>query len=172
MQGGCSCLDREETVGQCYSYRQFCSLGPLPPRTPARPDPQVPKDYKLGPCVHGKIGAFYFYAEGSQDDPAFGFCEIELSVQYVARNRMRIELYCVADGYQSARGVGVRHPLKIAVFAGETVLGTANWHFPDVICGHADPMHFAADIDLDEGLFPTADRIELSRTSGESKPCA
>ena len=132
----------------------------------------MPKDYKLGPCAHGKIGAFYFYAEGSQDDPAFGFCEIELSVQYVARNTMRIELYCVADGYQSARGVGVRHPLKIAVFAGETVLGTANWHFPDVICGHADPMHFAADIDLDEGLFPTADRIELSRTSGESKPCA
>ncbi|RXH04310.1 hypothetical protein [Bradyrhizobium vignae] len=132
----------------------------------------MPKDYKLGPCAHGKIGAFYFYAEGSQDDPAFGFCEIELSVQYVAQNRMRIELYCVADGYQSARGVGARHPLKIAVLAGETVLGTANWHFPDVICGHADPMHFAADIDLEEGLFPTADRIELRRTSGESEPCA
>ncbi|UPK29861.1 hypothetical protein [Bradyrhizobium sp. 195] len=132
----------------------------------------MPKDYKLGPCAHGKIGAFYFYAGGSQDDPAFGFCEIELSVQYVAGDRMRIELYCVADGYQSARGVGARHPLKIAVLAGETVLGTVNWHFPDVICGHADPMHFAADIDLDEGLFPRADRVELSPTSGESEPCA
>jgi hypothetical protein len=49
-----------------------------------RPDPQVPKDYELGPCSHGKIGAFYFYADGSKDDPAFGFCEIGVSVQRVA----------------------------------------------------------------------------------------
>ncbi|WP_139485232.1 hypothetical protein [Bradyrhizobium ivorense] len=131
----------------------------------------MPKDTKLGPCVHGKIGAFYFYADGSTDDPAFGFCDIELSVQRVAEDTMRLELYCIADGYQSARGVGARHPLKLAVLAGETVLGTASWHFPDVICGHADPMHFAADIRLDDGLFAKLDRVELSRTSGESEPC-
>ena len=119
MRSGCLRSGREERLGQCYSYRQFCSLGPLPPRTPARPDPQVPKDRKLGPCSHGKIGAFYFYAEGSQDDPAFGFCEIELSLQRLAENKVRLELYCIADGYQSARGVGARHPLKIAVLAGE-----------------------------------------------------
>lgn len=172
MQCGCSEWDREEMLGRCYSYRQFCSLGRLPPRTPARPDPQVPKDAKLGPCAHGKIGAFYFYAEDSSDDPAFGFCEIELSVQHVAGNTMRLELYCVADGYQSARGVGTRHPLKIAVLAGETVLGTASWHFPDVICGHADPMHFAVDIRLDDALFSKIDRVELCRTSGESEPCS
>ncbi len=158
-------------LGRCYSYRQFCSLGPLPPRTPARPDPQVPKDYKLGPCSHGKIGAFYFYAEGSQDDPAFGFCEIELSVQRVAENRGRLELYCVADGYQSVRGVGANHPLKIAVLAGEQVLGRVKWHFPDVICGHADPMHFAAEFEIDDEHFVRIDRVELERTSGESAPC-
>jgi hypothetical protein len=158
-------------MGGCYSYRQFCSLGPLPPRTPARPDPQVPKDYKLGPSLHGKIGAFYFYADGSRDDPAFGFCEIELSVQRVAKDRGRLELYCIADGYQSVRGVGARHPLKIAVLAGEKVVGTANWHFPDVICGHADPMHFAADLEMNDELFAAIDRVELARTSGESEPC-
>jgi len=158
-------------LGNCYSYRQFCSLGPLPPRTPARADPQVPKDYKLGQCLHGKIGAFYFYAEGSRDDPAFGFCEIELSVQRVAENSVRLELYCIADGYQSTRGVGASYPLRIAVLAGERVLGTADWHFPDVICGHADPMHFAADMELSDGLFVEIDRVELARTSGEAKPC-
>jgi hypothetical protein len=161
----------EALMGSCYSYRQFCSLGPLPPRTPARPDPQVPKDYKLGPSLHGKIGAFYFYADGSRDDPAFGFCEIELSVQRMAKDRGRLELYCIADGYQSARGVGGRHPLKIAVLAGERVVGTANWHFPDVICGHADPMHFAADLEINDGLFAAIDRVELVRTSGESELC-
>jgi hypothetical protein len=143
----------------------------LPPRTPARPDPQVPKDYKLGKCLHGKIGAFYFYAEGSRDDPAFGFCEIELSVQRVAENSVRLELYCIADGYQSARGVGARYPLKIAVLAGEKVLGAASWNFPDVICGHADPTHFAADLDIDDGLFAGIDRVELGGTSGEWEPC-
>ena len=154
----------------CYSYRQFCSLGPLPPRTPARPDPQVPNDDKLGPCAHGKIGAFYFYAEGSQDDPAFGFCDIELSVQRVAENKVRLEVYCIADGYQSVRGIGARYPLKIAVLSEDEVLATANWHFPDVICGHADPMHFAADMDISDGRFAEIDRIELVATSGEAEP--
>lgn len=157
--------------GSCYSYRQFCSLGPLPPRTPARPDPQVPKDHKLGPCAHGKIGAFYFYADGSRDDPAFGFCEIELSVQRVAEHRVRLELYCVADGYQSARGVGTRHPLKIAVIAKDKTLAVAEWRFSDVICGYADPMHFAADLAIDDRIFAAIDRIELMKTQGESRPC-
>jgi hypothetical protein len=158
-------------LSNCYSYRQFCSLGPLPPRTPARPDPQVPKDRALGACAHGKIGAFYFYADGSSDDPVFGFCDIELSVQRVAEDKVRVELYCIADGYQSARGIGTQHPLKISVMAKDNTLGTANWYFPDVICGHADPMHFAADLEIGEGQFGQIDRIELEKTIGESRAC-
>ena len=97
----------------------------------------MPRDRTLGPCAHGTIGAFYFYAEGSRDDPAFGFCDIEVSVQSVADGKVRLELYCIADGYQSARGVGARYPLKIAVIARDHVLAVADWHFADVICGHA-----------------------------------
>ena len=126
---------------------------------------------QLGKCAHGVIGAFYFYAEGSDDDAAFGFCDIELSVQRIAEGKVRVELYCVADGYQSARGVGTDHPLKIAVLAGDKVLGVARWHFADVICGHADPMHFAADLDIDDAMFDRIDRIELQKTVGRSRPC-
>jgi hypothetical protein len=50
----------------------------------------VPRDRALGPCAHGTIGAFYFYAEGSRDDPAFGFCDIEVSVQSVADGKVRL----------------------------------------------------------------------------------
>jgi hypothetical protein len=89
----------------------------------------------------------------------------------VTEGRVRLELYCIADGYQSARGVGARHPLKIGVLAGEKVLGTASWYFPDVICGHADPMHFAADLEIDDELSAGIDRIELARTSGQSESC-
>ncbi|MHC2463391.1 hypothetical protein [Bradyrhizobium embrapense] len=155
----------------CYSHRQFCSLGPLPPRTPARPDPQVPRERALGRCAHGKIGAFYFFRDGSEDDPAFGFCDIELSVQHVAPGTVRLELYCIADGYQSLRGVGTRHPLRIAVMAGDRMLGVADWHFADVICGHADPMSFAADLDIADELFAQIDRAELMKTIGEARPC-
>jgi hypothetical protein len=158
-------------VSNCYCHSQFCSLGRLPPRTPARADPQVPRDRELGACAHGKIGALYFYADGSDDDPAFGFCDIELSVQRVADGIMRLELYCIADGYQSARGIGSRYPLKIAVHAGETTLAVAEWHFADVICGHADPMYFAVDLVVDDALFGAIDRIELRKTRGESRPC-
>jgi hypothetical protein len=158
-------------LSNCYSYRQFCSLGPLPPRTPARPDPQVPKDRTLGACAHGKIGSFYFYAEGSSDDPAFGFCDIEVSVQRLAQDRVRVELYCIADGYQSASGTGTHHPLKIAVMTQDRVVAVADWHFSDVICGHADPMHFAADLDIKDDHFPQIDRVELQKTGGEARPC-
>ena len=164
-------FEREVVLGTCYSYPQFCSLGPLPPRTPARPDPQVPRDRALGACAHGKIGAFYFYMEGSSDDPAFGFCEIEVSVQRVAEGKVRLELYCIADGYQSERGIGKRHPLKVAILAKDKVLATADWHFPDVICGHADPMHFVTDLAMADNLFARVDRIELAGTTGESEPC-
>lgn len=158
-------------MGGCYSYRQFCSLGPLPPHTPARPDAQVPQDPRLGPCRHGKIGAFYFYLVGSKDEPAFGFVDIEISVQRLSSGKVRLELYGIADGYQSARGLGRRYPLKLALASGTEVLACAEWPFPDVICGHADPMTFATDIDLDTGAFQRLDRIDLLAVEGFSSPC-
>ncbi|KRR25736.1 hypothetical protein CQ14_19775 [Bradyrhizobium lablabi] len=109
--------------------------------------------------------------EGSSDDAAFGFCDIEVSVQHVAEGKVRLELYCIADGYQSARGIGRRHPLKVAILAKDKVLATVDWHFPDVICGHADPMHFATDLAMADHLFAGIDRIELVGTTGESEPC-
>jgi len=77
----------------------------------------------------------------------------------------------MADGYQSARGIGARHPLKIAVLVRDELLAVANWHFPDVICGHADPMHFATDLLITDEIFAKIDRIELAGTSGEAEPC-
>ena len=158
-------------MGACYSYRQFCSLGPLPPRTPARPDPQVPRDHKLGPSVHGMIGAFYFYAQDSRDDAAFGFFDIELSVQSITPTTTRVEVYCVADGYQTSRGVGAKHPLRVSVMAGAKTVGTVEWHFSDVICGHADPMNFSTDLELAGVSFAQIDSIALEKTEGLSAPC-
>jgi hypothetical protein len=158
-------------VGECYSYRQFCSLGPLPPRTPARPDPQVPRDRKLGPCVHGKIGSFYFYEKGSDNDAAFGFFDVELSVQSIAGGKARVELYCVADGYQTSRGIGAGYPIRLLIMAGGKTAGSAEWPFPDVICGHADPMNFFADIDIGDTSFSLIDRIDLLEVDGRSAPC-
>jgi hypothetical protein len=158
-------------VGACYSYRQYCSLGPLPPRTPARADPRVPKEKDRGPCRHGKIGAFYFYEVASADDPAFGFFDIEVSVQGLPSGKVRLELYGIADGYQSSRGIGSRHPLKIALMSGEKTLATAEWAFPDVICGHADPMNFVTDVDLSAAGFAALERIDLLAVEGLSSPC-
>lgn len=158
-------------MGVCYSYRQICSLGPVPPRTPDRPDAQVPKDIAMGPCRHGKIGAFYFYEAGSRDDAAFGFFDIEVSVQMVPTGKARLEIYCIADGYQSARGIGVGHPIEVALLAGDRAVATAAWTFPDVICGNADPMSFAIDIDVSEDDFQQLDRAMLLDVEGFSVPC-
>lgn len=158
-------------MGACYSYRQYCSLGPLPPRTPARADARVPKDKDRGPCRHGKIGAFYFYEVASQDDPAFGFFDIEISVQRLPSGKVRLEVYGIADGYQSWRGIGSKHPLRIALMSGEKMLAAAEWAFPDVICGHADPMNFATDVDLSAAGFTALDRVDLLAVDGLSSPC-
>ncbi len=154
-----------------YSFPQSCSLGPLPPRTPARPDPQVPGSAKLGPCRYGKIGAVYFYDAASGEDPLFGLVEIEASIQRIADDMLRLEIYCIADGYQSACGNGGKFPLKIAAMAGERVIAIAEWAYPPIICGHADPMTFAVDLPVDASAFAAIDRIEIQRTRGEAHLC-
>ena len=121
--------------------------------------------------MHGKIGAFYFYEKGSNDDPAFGFIDIELSVQDIARGKVRVELYCVADGYQTSRGIGANHPIRLAIMAEAEPVGSTEWHFADVICGHADPMNFFTDIDIDDTSFSLIDRIDLLAVDGLSAPC-
>jgi hypothetical protein len=57
------------------------------------------------------------------------------------------------------------------VIARDHVLAVADWHFADVICGHADPMNFATDLDIANESFAKIDRIELQETKGESRAC-
>jgi hypothetical protein len=49
--------------------------------------------------------------------------------------------------------------------------GSAEWRFPDVICGHADPMNFADDIDIGDTSFSLINRIDLLGIDGLSAPC-
>src|SRR5260370_35053329 len=99
------------------------------------------------------IGSFYFYAKGSDDDAAFGFFDIELSVQSISTGKIRVELYCVAEGYQTSRGDGAGHPIKLAIMAGGNPMRSAEWPFPDVILGHADRIDFSPDIDIGDTSF-------------------
>ena len=56
--------------------------------------------------------------------------------------------------------------------AGDKIVGSAEWHFADVICGHADPMNFSTDIDIGDTSFSLIDRIDLLGVEGLSAPCA
>ena len=123
----------------------------------------------LGPCAHGTIGAFYFYAEGSRDDPAFGFATSRFRFRRWPTARCGSNSTASPTATRAHAGVGARHPLKIAVMAKDQVLAVADWHFADVICGHADPMNFATDLDIASELFTQIDRIELQETKGESR---
>ena len=49
-------------------------------------------------------------------------------------------------------------------------MAKANWYVPDVICGHADPVHFATDLEMDDRFFAEVDRVELAPTRGEPEP--
>lgn len=155
----------------CYSYRQRCELGPVPPRTPGRADAQLPRDDAVGLVRYGRIGHFYFYHVGSNDDPAFGFVDVELSAQQVAPGKVRVEAYCIGDGYQSARGSGLDHPLVIELRAGERALASVEWRYPEVLCGHADPLDFSVDINLSEADFAALDSAVMPAVSASATPC-
>ncbi len=151
---------------RCYVHRQGCLLGPLPPRTPARPDPQVPREANLGPARWGKIGAFYFYVHGSKDDPAFGLFDIEVSLQLLSGGKARLDIYAIADGYQQGGASGLHNPITIFVKDGDSILSSFAWTFPDILDGKADPLTHSRDIDLGAAEWERVDRIEFDLANG------
>lgn len=144
-----------------YLYPQACTLGPPPPRTPARPDPQVPRDAALGRARWGKIGALYVYRDGSRDDALFGLFDIEVSLQRLTDGRARVEIYAIADGYQSGGAKDVVRPLMVSLMRGDGVVAGFRWILPDIADGCADPINCARDIDLEAVDWERVDRIAL-----------
>jgi hypothetical protein len=144
-----------------YLYPQACTLCPPPPRTPARPDPQVPRDAKLGPARWGKIGALYLYRESSHDDALFGLFDVEISLQGLPNGRARVEIYAIADGYQSGGALGADHPLTVLLMRGAHSIASFRWILPDIADGCADPISAAHDLDLNAVDWEGVDRIAL-----------
>jgi len=99
-------------VEKCYSYRTYCSLDSYA-ATPHGPT-QGP-GRKLGDA-YGKIGSFYFYEKGSNDDAAFGFFESNVGSEHCSRKvRVRTLLRCRWISDLSRRWA--RHPIKLAIMA-------------------------------------------------------
>jgi hypothetical protein len=139
--------------------RQICSLAPPPPRTPARPDPQVPHDPRLGPALWGKIGALYVYRSADSRDALYGFNDIEVSLQRIGPGAVRFELYAIGDGYQQA---GAKlHPLRICLNGGAGTLAEFVWSPPAIADGCADPIAFSHDLALSEAAWRDASSVEI-----------
>lgn len=137
----------------CYSYRQSCEMGLVPPRMPDRADAQVPHNRATGKVIYGRISHLYFYEEGTDDDPAFGMIEVELSAQYLGRNRVLLEAYGIGDGYQSRRGSGCHAPLTIELHGPNGVVTSVQWAYGEILCGHADPLTLSVELSLLEAKF-------------------
>lgn len=148
-----------ETTLRCRSPLQFVSLGPVPPRMPGRTDAQVPNTLDDGPAHYARLGHLYFYDEAKPADPAFGFVDIEMSLQRLGDGDFRCEIYCVGDGYQSGDGHGDGAPLRLQFAAGERVAGTVDWPYPEVRSGTSDPITFRAPIDMTDADFGAIDRV-------------
>jgi hypothetical protein len=149
-----------------YAPPQFCSLGPPPPRTPARPDPQVPRVPDAGPSRWGKIGAFYFFIQGTKDEPAFGFFDMEISLQLLAGEKVRFELYAIADGYQQCGAFGEEHPVNISLTRQGKLIADIRWIFPDLPDGAADPVSFDFDIAIGKEDWLSVDCVKLDAREG------
>ncbi len=148
-------------LSRCHSVAQFASFGPPPPRTPGRPDPQVPEQLDAGPAIYAKLPHVYFYDSNRPDDPAFGFIEIEISVQRRGEGRYRLDLYCVGDGHQSGAGLPNGEGLRVELLAGDDVVETASWVFREVSSGRCDPVTFAASLTMSDEDYKQVDRVRL-----------
>lgn len=146
---------------RCVSTAQLASFGAAPPRTPGRPDPQVPEDLGAGPAIYAKLPHVYFYDVNRPDDPAFGFIEIEISLQRRSGGRCRLDLFCIGDGHQNGAGLANGEGLKIELLAGDEVVASYSWAFREVSSGRCDPMSFGATLDLDDPDYERIDRIRL-----------
>lgn len=145
----------------CRSARTFVSLGPVPPRMPGRTDAQVPTSIGDGPVRYAKVPHLYFYTDGDASDPAFGFVDLEVSVQRLASGHIDIELYCSADGYQSGTGSGDGAPLSVEFTVGGRRAGAIAWPYPDVRSGTSDPLTFRTRIDLADADFDAIDTLVI-----------
>jgi hypothetical protein len=140
---------------------QFCSLAPPPPRTPARPDPQVPREPNRGRARWGKIGALYFYRDGDENDPGFGLFDIEVSLQRLGAGRVRVELYAIGDGYQQSGVRSREQPLHVRLKRGSETLLDLLWRLPDIPDGSADPITFERAETLSDADWESIDRVEI-----------
>lgn len=146
---------------RCASVAQLASFGRAPPRTPGRPDPQVPEELGAGPAIYAKVPHVYFYDANRADDPAFGFIEIEVSLQRRGNGRCRLDLYAFGDGHQSGAGLPNGEGLKIELLAGDRVVSSASWMFREVCLGRCDPMSFSASLEISDSEYEMIDRVRL-----------
>lgn len=149
------------------SEPQCFSLGLLPPRTPERADAQVPCDAQLGPVRYGRCSHVYFRSTSEPADVAFGFLDIEVSIQLCRDGKVEFELYCMGDGFQSARGAGQANPLRFEVWSSDHRLASIDWHYPLLVCGRTDPLAFSATIALAAEAFSRADRIFIPSANAD-----
>lgn len=156
---------------ECRSQPQMCTLGPLPPRTPGRSDPQVPSEPVRGESKYGRIAFVYFYQDGVEGDATFGLLDIEIAVQRRGPHQFQFEIYCIGDGYQSGHGSSRPQPLAVEFRAGTKTVAVAAWRYPDVLSGHSDPLTFSYPIDLTENDFQELDGVYLPSVRAHATIC-
>jgi hypothetical protein len=158
-------------MSACCSEPKLSLLGRIPPRTPGRSDAQVPREAELGPARYARIAHLYFYEAADASDPAYGLLDLEISLQCRHNGEIWLEAFCVGDGYQSGRGSGSKHPLVFEVRSGERTLAKTEWKYPQVLCGHFDPMTFATKTGLSPSDFEVADQIFLPSVKAVAESC-
>ena len=157
---------RAAAAQQCRSRQQFCALGPPPPRTPGRADPQVPTAPRATAVRHGRIPHVYFYLDDDCENTAFGLLDLEIAVCEPAGGRSVVELYCLGDGFQAGTGTARGEALMFELRDAGGVVATVPWHWPDVVCGRSESMVLLTDLPLSGADFARLDRIALPPAFG------
>lgn len=154
-----------------FSEPRWFSIGHAPPRTPERPDAQVPVDASLGHARHGRCSHVYFRSSAEPEDAAFGFLDLEVAIQLRRNGQVAFDLYCIGDGFQSGCANGKDKPLRFEVWGGDRRLASVDWAYPAIACGQSDPLAFSTDIALSPADFASADRIFMPASPADVQSC-
>lgn len=158
-------IGAKQSVGttrlECRSRPQFCALGPPPPRTPGRADPQVPETPTARGFVHGRVAHLYFFLDDEGRDAGFGMTDIEIAVCEPIAGRCAVEVYCVGDGYQTGTGQSCGAPLVIEFRSADRLVASIAWQWPDVVGGRAEVMHLRTEAPMSPADYASLDRASI-----------
>jgi hypothetical protein len=152
---------KEDVMGGCYTKGASGTFGP------EHGQPTDLRKEKYAYC-----GDFWFYNDGSADNPAFGFNNVVIRIAKQSPTTASVKLIYNNNGHQGGSGATpYSHPITIGFYSGDFPEASVEGVPYDVPCHSSDYREWNGEIAFLEGKFDTITVAKLEPGTGFSVTC-